>query len=367
DSVCADDSRPNIVIILADDMGFSDPGCFGGEIDTPNIDRLAAGGVRFTEFYNCARCCPTRASLMTGLYPHQVGLVFNGRSLKKNCVTIAEALRLAGYQTAMVGKWHLTHTTVLSDPALHQRWLDHRYDPGIPFGPIDTYPANRGFQRYYGVIWGVIDYFDPFSLVEGTTPVADVPDDYYFTNAITDKAVGYLKEMADDDRPFFLYFAHCAPHWPLHALPEDIAKYRGKYDEGWDALRKRRFARQVAMGLFDPANTPLPPVMTRGREWDALSPEEKAFQAAKMETHAAMVDRVDQSIGRVIDTLRETGELDNTLIFFLSDNGASPEVPQRPGYDRSSQTRDGKPILYSGFDRPGPETTYTGIGPAWAN
>jgi arylsulfatase len=360
-------SRPNIIIVLADDMGFSDTGCFGGEIHTPNLNRLAANGLRFTQFYNCARCCPTRASLMTGQYPHKVGLVQNGRDLTRNGITIAEALSQAGYQTAMAGKWHLSRTVPMADRKLHQKWLDHQYHPGHPFAPLETYPANRGFEKHYGVIWGVINYFDPFSLVDGTKAVESVPDDYYFTDVITKKSVEYIKEFSRTNKPFFLYIAHCAPHWPLHARPEDIAKYKDTYIEGWDKLRLDRYQRMLKAGLFDKKNTPLPPIQDRGKKWHQLSDKEKHFQAAKMSVHAAMVDRIDQGIGAIISVLKATGQMDNTIIFFLSDNGASPEVLRQPGYDRSSQTRDGREIQYKGIYEPGPETTYTCIGPAWAS
>lgn len=359
--------KPNILLIMADDMGFSDAGCYGGEIQTPNIDSLANNGLRFTQFYNCARCCPTRASLMTGQYPHQVGLNLNGQNLSRNGVTIAEALGLAGYNTAMSGKWHLSETKPLKDAALHQKWLDHQYDPGVPFAPVETYPINRGFDRYYGNIWGVVDYFDPFSLVEGEEPIDAVPEDYYITDAINNHAVEYINQLSGGDDPFFLYVAHCAPHWPLHALEEDIEKYKDAYLGGWDELRRTRYERMVKMGLIDEANTPLPPVQSQGMEWDSLTDKEKRFQAGKMAAHAAMVDRMDQGIGRILDALRQNGELDNTVIFFLVDNGASPEIMTRPGYDRTSQTREGEEVLYSGFEHTGPETTYGGIGPAWAN
>lgn len=359
--------RPNIVIIMADDMGFSDIGCFGGEIQTPNLDKLAANGLRFTQFYNCARCCPTRASLMTGQYPHKVGLDRNGQSLTRSGITIAEALEQAGYNTAMAGKWHLSRTNTLKDPKLHQKWLDHQYDPGHPFAPLETYPVNRGFDKHYGVIWGVIDYFDPFSLVEGTRAVENVPEDYYFTDAINEKSGQYIRELGRSDKPFFLYVAHCAPHWPLHARPEDIAKYKDTYKDGWDKLRLDRYGRMIEMGLFKKENTPLPPIQDRGRKWAQLPVQEKSLQALKMAVHAAMVDRLDQGVGKIIEALKQTGQLDNTIIFFLSDNGASPEVPGGPGYDRSSQTRAGRKIRYKGISKPGPETTYTGIGAPWAS
>ncbi len=361
--------RPNILILMADDMGFSDAGCFGGEIATPNLDRLAANGLRFTQFYNCARCCPTRASLLTGLYPHQVGLVLNGRNLARNGVTIAEALKGAGYQTAMAGKWHLSQTIPLSNKALHQKWLDHQYDPDVPFAPLETYPANRGFDKHYGVIWGVIDHFDPFSLVEGTKTVKEVPHDYYFTDAITNKSVEYIRELSKSEKPFFLYLAYCDPHWPLHARPEDIAKYKDTYKDGWEKLRRDRYKRILKMGLFRKENTPLPPIQGWGKPWDELTEQEKAFQSAKMSVHAAMIDRIDQGIGKIVDALQETGCFETTLILFLSDNGASPETPREPGYDRSSQTRDGRTMHYRNIPpaEVGMETSYCGIGSHWSS
>jgi len=362
-------ARPNIVLIMVDDMGFSDAGCYGGEIETPNLDRLAAGGVRFTQFYNCARCCPTRASLMTGQYPHMVGLARNGRSLTRNGITIAEALKQAGYNTAMVGKWHLSQTPVLQDKELHQKWLDHQYDPGRPFAPIQTYPVNRGFDKHYGIVWGVINHFDPFSLVDGTNPVEHVSKDYYFTDAITDKSVQYIRDIGDSSRPFFLYVAYTAPHWPLHARPEDIGKYRDTYTGGWHKLRRDRFRRQLEMGLFDKANTPLPAVQDQGTTWKSLSKTERTYQSQKMAVHAAMVDRVDQSAGQILRALEKAAKMDDTLILFLSDNGASPEVPHGPGYDRTGQTRDGRAVKYRNIplDELGSERSYTGIGGPWAS
>jgi arylsulfatase A-like enzyme len=361
------EDKPNIILIMVDDMGYSDLGCYGGEIRTPNIDNLAKNGLRFTQFYNTSRCCPTRASIMTGLYPHQVGLVVNGRSLTRDGITIAEALKPAGYQTGMVGKWHLSKTIQVKDNTLHQKWLDHQYDPKQPFGPIETYPVNRGFEKFYGVIWGVVNYFDPFSLVEGDKPVPTVPEDYYITDAKTEKSSEYIKDFNQKKNPFFLYIAFTAPHWPLHARAEEIERYKGRYNGGWDRLRKERYERMLSMGLVDHERYPLPPVQVRDKSWDELSKEEKAFESAKMETHAAMIDRVDQGIEKIIQTLKDCKEYENTVIFFLSDNGASPEIMYRPGYDRSSQTRDGRIIRYMGFDRPGPETTYACIGQPWSS
>ena len=362
------EDRPNVVVIMLDDMGFSDPGCFGGEIDTPNIDRLAENGLRFTRFYNAARCCPTRAALLTGLYPHQVNMGRNGRSLGRSGVTLAEALGRAGYQTAMSGKWHLSVMDPLRPRSRQLKWLNHRGFSGRPFAPLDTYPVNRGFDRHYGTIWGVVNYFDPYSLVDGTEPVREVPDDYYVTDALSRRAAEYVGDMAERDAPFFLYVAHFAPHWPLHAPEETIAKYEGRYSAGWHELRQSRYRRQVEMGLIDAGTHPLPALMGRGKHWDELSRERQKLEARRMAVHAAMVDRADRGIGTVIESLREAGELDNTVIFVLSDNGASPERYVRPGLDRPSRTREGEKIRYEpGTFMPGPETTWGYFGSYWAN
>lgn len=360
--------RPNIIVMMVDDMGFSDPGCYGGEVDTPNINSLAENGLRFTRFHNCARCCPTRASLLTGQYPHEVGLVRNGQSLSRSGVTIPEALQPAGYNTAMAGKWHLSFTPVLKGDR-HMLWLDHQIQHE-PYAPLESYPVNRGFDKHYGVIWGVIDHFDPFTLVEGTQAVKEVPEGYFFADAITDKAIEYIKEFAETDKPFFLYYAHCAPHWPLHAKPKDIQKYKGKFDGGWEKMRQDRYKRQLEMGLFDKKTAPLPPFEEGCRKWDDLPEDEKAYQRRKMEVHAAMIDCIDQNLGRVLQTLKDTGQFDNTLILFLSDNGASPESYPQPGYDRPSMTRDGRKVLYNRaapLETIGTETSCCGIGQSWAN
>lgn len=365
-------ARPNVVLIVADDLGYSDVGMFGGEIHTPNIDALAKGGLRFSNFYNASRCSPTRASLLTGQYPHRVNLAANGRDLGKNGVTIAEALGSAGYNTAMAGKWHLSRTPELASNDQQMKWLAHQLDPGVPFSPdVSTYPINRGFQHHYGIIWGVANYFDPFSLVDGTTPVASVPNGYYITNAITQKSVEYIQGFAQEPKPFFLYVAFTAPHFPLHALPEDIAKYEGVYDAGWTPIRNARYARQVELGLFDQANTPLP--ATQANDWTALSQAQKTYLSNAMQTHAAMVDRVDQGVGSIVDALTKAGALDNTLVLFISDNGASGEIYLSPGFDRPSMTRQGDTVVYCGgqaacsYAQPGDQKTYSYIGPSWAN
>ena len=302
--------RPNIILILADDMGFSDIGCYGSEIATPNLDRLAGNGARFSSFYNCARCCPTRASLLTGLYPHQAGVGhmtgpafdygtpgYQGR-LADNTATIAEALRPAGYRTLMAGKWHLGD------------------GPGL-------LPPDRGFDRYLGIVGGATSYFWP-KLVSGREPVA-TPADCYTTDLFTDAALGFVREARADRRQYFLYLAYNAPHWPLHARPEDIEKYEGRYAGGWDKLRAERHERQKSIGIVDP-RWPLSPRDPKVPAWDSLSAEQRKKMSRKMAVYAAMVDRLDQNIGRVVADVTAAGELDNTLILFLSDNGACAEV-----------------------------------------
>jgi arylsulfatase A-like enzyme len=368
--VAAQKQQPNIIIIMADDLGCSDLGCYGGEINTPNLDRLAKNGLRMNNFYNNARCCPTRASLLTGQYAHKVGLANNGNALTKNSATIAELLKDNGYQTGMVGKWHLSDDVQQPTKEAQLKWLNHQAFQNSNFASLESYPINRGFQKHYGVIWGVVDYFDPFSLVDGEKPVKNVPKDYYITDALTDKSVEYIKEFTTKSNPYFLYLAYTAPHWPVQARPEDIAKYRDTYKIGWDEIRKQRYSRMVKMRLIDPATTPLLEVMGKMGEWAKLSEIEKEKQAAKMAAHAAMVDRLDQGVGQILKTLEETKTLDNTLIIFLADNGASPEIPNVPGYDRPSQTRDGQTLQYDkevAMANIGKEISYTGIGSNWAN
>ncbi len=370
-------SRPNVVLILADDLGYSDLGCYGGEIRTPNLDRLAAGGLRFTQFYNCGRCCPTRAALMTGLYPHQAGVGhmtfdrgtpgYRGR-LTENAVTIAEVLKDAGYRTLMAGKWHLS---VTQDSPRNAAWVSHRLDLGR-FSDPATYPVSRGFDEHFGTIWGVVDYYDPFSLVRGTEPVPTVPDGFYYTDALTDEAVRMIGASAPAAKsgttPFFLYLAYTAPHWPLHAPEEEIAMYAGVYACGWPAVRQARYERMTQLGLFDPATAPLP-APAPGPPW--ADERHAAWESRALATHAAMVTRMDAGIGRVIAELERQGIAGETLVLFLSDNGASPERIGSAGFDRPSHTRDGREIVYPQPNDPGPptgpETTFAGIGRRWAN
>ena len=338
--------RPNIVLILADDMGYSDLGCYGGEIATPNLDRLAARGMKFTQFYNAARCCPTRAALLTGLYPHQTGVghmtanrgwpAYQGY-LNDQCVTLAEALKGAGYQTCMSGKWH-----VGNDPAHH--------------------PIQRGFQHYYGLIPGSGNYFLPETgtIWENDAPV-QVPQDgsWYATDAYSDYAANFIgKAAARSHDPFFLYLSYTAPHYPLQAWPEDIAKYRGRYRKGWDQLREERYRRLLDLGMID-ARWPLSPRDGRNRPWEELSEEEKDWRDELMAVYAAMVDRLDQVIGQVMAKLKEVGAEENTLVTFVSDNGACPYTNMWGDQPRTdSQGR----IIPVG----GPQATYA-YGWEWAN
>lgn len=362
------EQQPNILIIMADDLGYSDLGCYGGEIETPNLDALAQAGLRFRNFYNTARCCPTRAALLTGQYQHKVGLAKNGRSLNRNGITIAEVLKTSNYQTGMVGKWHLTQARPLPDPKEHLKWLNHQSYQSRDFGELATYPTQRGFDKFYGIIWGVVDYFDPFSLVDGEKPVKEHSADYYITDDLTRKSVQYINSFAKKEEPFFLYVAYTAPHWPIHALPEDIKKYENTYQDGWEFLQQKRYQRQIELGLVNPQTHPLNPL--EGRKWETLSKEEKEFNTRKMAVHAAMVDRVDQSVGEIVEALKKNRQLEHTLILFLADNGASPEIPTAPGYDRNSETRQGNKVNFQDnipLEELGSQTSYTGIGPEWAN
>ncbi len=368
------DRRPNVIIILADDLGFSDLGCYGGEIQTPNLDRLAENGLRFNNFYNAGRSCPTRASLLTGVYQHQAGIgrmTFDNHlpgyrgTLSSNAVTIAEVLQTAGYQTGMVGKWHVVETPLRPD---QREWLAHQvfYDE---FADKSNYPTRRGFDDFYGTIYGVVDYFDPFSLVDGEEPVRNVPEGYYITDDLSRKAVDYVNKYAKEEAPFFLYLSYTAPHWPLHARPEDIEKYKETYKAGWDAIRDQRYRRIEQLGIFPRQKDFLSPRQFQDKWEDNPHAE---WDARAMAVHAAMVDRMDQGIGLVLEALEKNGQMENTLILFLSDNGCSNENCQSypPGEnDRPDMTRDGRAIVYPKKKEvmPGAETTYASIGPKWAN
>jgi arylsulfatase len=306
--------QPNIAVILVDDMGFSDIGCYGSEIPTPNLDRLAAGGLRFTQFYNTGRCCPTRASLLTGLYSHQAGVGHMTQDrgedgyrgdLNARCVTIAEVLRSAGYRTAMAGKWHVTKFVDASDVTKKHNW-----------------PLQRGFDHYFGIIQGAADYFCPKPLTLENENVQP-GEGFYSTDAFVDHALQFISQ-GDKRKPFFLYLAFNAPHFPLMAPADEIAKFRGKYKIGWDALRQQRRARQIELGIVDKA-WPLSPRPQEVSAWDSLPAEQQDRFDHIMAIYAAVVSHMDTAVGRLVDSLRQRGEIDNTLLFFLSDNGANAE------------------------------------------
>ncbi|MEQ8789092.1 MAG: arylsulfatase [Pirellulaceae bacterium] len=344
--------RPNIVVILADDLGYSDLGCYGGEIATPNLDRLAAGGLRFTQFYNTARCWPTRGALLTGFYAQQIrrdslpGIPSGGRGVRpKWARLLPDMLAPFGYRSYHSGKWH-----------------------------VDGMPLENGFAHSY-YLRDQGRFFNPKVHYEDDEklPPVEPGSDFYGTVAIADHAVKYLKghEKEHAGKPFFLYLAFTAPHFPLHALPEDVAKYHDTYRRDWEQVRAARFKRQQEMGLVDgklseverevgpPYHFPEalktlgPGEVNRPLPWSELTDEQRAFQSAKMAIHAAMVDRVDQEIGRVLAQLEAMQALDNTLICFLSDNGASAEIMVRDdGHDPQAA--------------PGSAGTYLCLGPGWS-
>lgn len=366
--------RPNIIVIMVDDMGFSDIGSYGSEINTPNLDRLAFQGVRFSQFYNAGRCCPSRAALLTGLYSHQAGIghmideytapirqKLNSPAytdhLSERCRTIAERLKESGYQTFMTGKWHVGKSTP---------------------------PEKRGFDRSYALINGACNYFDPTfdpgvgmvktTITEDGHPQKTFDEGYYTTDVFTDKAISFIKS-AESDRPYFLYLAYNAPHWPLHAPSEDIAKYTGKYLIGWHSIRDRRFKKLKQLGVLRPQDQiALTARDSRIPEWDDIGAKDswrsgvidvaqhanvltwekvtdKNHWDRRMAVYAAQIDRVDQNIGKLISLLDGRGELENTLIIFLSDNGAADEHPYRGEQDA--------PI--------GSRQSYMAYGTGWAN
>ena len=350
--------RPNLVLILADDLGYSDLGCYGGEIETTNLDALAAGGLKFARFYNAGRCCPTRASLLTGVFPHQAGIGhmtydagepgYRG-DLNADTATMAEALKAAGYRTGMFGKWHLTpHTKPDSDQG--------------------NWPGQRGFDRFYGTLPGYGSLWNPAGLYDDNEAVvADAS--FYYTYTITDQAIEFVEQP--DEAPFFLYLAYTAPHYPLHAREETIRKYDGVYDAGWDKLRERRFERLQALGLM-PASAVLHPRDEGSIPWEEDS--NQAWQANRMQAFAAMVDEMDQAIGRLRDVIDE-----NTLVVFLSDNGGSPEGHLNNTIERMEKpwvsslipaaARDGTPMISGDIPgvNPGPEHTFGAYGLRWAS
>lgn len=314
-----EDEKANIIVILADDMGYSDIGCYGGEIQTPNIDSLGNAGIRFTQFYNSSRCCPSRASLLTGVYSHNTGMGWMTASnlgepgytgdLNNQCITIPQLLKKGGYQTYMSGKWHVTHEEFTKENASKHNW-----------------PLQRGFDRFFGTIKGGGDYFDPPSLTVDNQQI-DAPKGFYYTDAISDSAAAYINyhHQKHQGSPFFMYVAYTAPHWPLHAKPEDIKKYMGKYMKGWDSLRVERYLRMLELGILD-TNAMLPVRDPEVPSWESQSDEEKKWWDMRMAIYAAQMDCMDKGIGRITKTLKTTSQFENTIILFLSDNGACDEA-----------------------------------------
>ena len=344
----AQESRPNIVVIISDDMGYSDVSCYGGEIATPNIDSLAVGGLRYTNYYVNNMCTVTRASLMTGNYPH----VARPRGvLSERCVTAPELLRRAGYTTLMVGKWHLGN-----------RQRDGEGSPG-----------DRGFDHWYGIPGGAASFFDPDLLTRDGADVsgeARTDPDYYFTDALSDEATRMVTEALDHDaeRPFFLYMAYTAAHWPLHARESDIAKHRGAFADGWDVLRERRHAKMLSSGIID-QRFKLSPRHPLVPAWEDV--EHPAWQQRRMEVYAAQITVMDEGIGRLIKLLKEREVLDDTLILYMHDNGACHVEygKNRKGSFLPEKTRDGRPMRPGNLPEimPGPEDTYQSVGYGWAN
>ncbi len=373
--------RPNIIVILSDDMGYSDIGCYGSEIQTPTLDTLANEGLRFSQFYNTARCCPTRACLLTGLYPHQAGIghmvtgsydisKFPGfqMGLNQQCQTIAEVLKPAGYETYMTGKWHVCHN--IRPDGLKKNW-----------------PRQRGFDHFYGTITGAGSFYDPAALCRDNTLITPEndpkyqPESYYYTDAIGDNAVRFLNQHQEQsaDTPFFMYVAFTAAHWPMHALPEDIAKYEGVYDKGFADIREKRLARLKQIGLIDPSWE----MSEQAGDWPKTN--HKPWEIRNMEVYAAMIDRMDQNIAKITTNLKESGDLDNTVIFFMQDNGGCAEGVGR-GRDKNLPaarpamakdelqldiipkfTRDGRPVRHGPETMPGADDTYIAYGRDWAN
>lgn len=328
--------RPNILLILADDLGYSDIGSFGGEIATPNLDRLATNGIRFVQMHNTSKCFPSRACLLTGLYAQQVGYDKNFKTPLANATTLGAVMKSAGYRTLFSGKHHGVEN-----------------------------PFTFGFDRYYGLIDGACNHFNPGVQREGEGKPAqkkadrlwgidsisyqpyNPPKDFYTTDYFTKYALDWLEDYRNEEQPFFLYLAYTAPHDPLMAWPEDIEKYRGKYDAGYEEIRKRRFEKQQLNGLISDTVQLSQPTH---RSWDSLSDEEKEEESMKMTVYAAMIDRLDQNIGKVLSKLDSLGKLENTLVIFLSDNGSSAEV-----------------VKLDGSGEIGTLTRWTSLGEDWAN
>jgi arylsulfatase A-like enzyme len=372
------DTRPNIIVIMGDDMGYSDIGCYGSEIKTPTLDSLAKNGLRYTSFYNTGRCCPTRASLMSGLYAHQAGV---GRMMgddgvdgyrgefSHNAVSIAEFLKTAGYRTYMAGKWHITKETRSN-------------------GKKINWPRQRGFDRFYGTIHGAGSFFDPNTLTRDNTFISPEndhlykPKEYYYTDAISDNSVMFINDhnKKHSQQPFLMYVSYTAAHWPMHALEKDIAKYKGHYDAGYESIRKARYEKMIKIGSIENWALSKAP-----RLWKDCPEKEKAWELRCMEVYAAMIDSMDQGIGRIVSTLKKNGQFDNTLILFFQDNGGCHESYGRGGQGNKEtdiipmakdelqrrmvprRSRDGRPVKMGKSFMPGPTNTFIAYGMYWAN
>ena len=331
--------RPNILIILTDDMGFSDLGCFGGEIETPHLDALAAGGLRFTEFHNTARCWPTRATLLSGRYSNR---------LSKKQITIAQALKSAGYQTAMAGKWHLGRN------------------------PKQDGPIQRGFDAFYGTMIGAGSFWNPMSLTRNTQPISPDGKNFYYTDRIGEEASRQIEHFAGSEAPFFQYVAFTAAHWPLHAPEQTIQKYLARYESGWDQLRQDRYARMLKMGIIDQRIWPLPDREPGVRSWQ--SAKHKPWHVRNMAIYAAMVDHMDQAVGKIVGSLKRTGQFDNTLIVYFHDNGACAEHLSGNGWNTANNIlkwakENGTTVAVGDqYDIPmGGPLTYGSVGHNWAH
>jgi arylsulfatase len=351
------DPRPDVIVILVDDLGFSDLACYGGEIPTPNLDSLAARGARLSSFYTTPRCSPTRAALLTGRPSHEVGIGVLTRpvgyrgSLDPQVSTLASMLSDAGYATALTGKWHLSSQVQTAD---------------------ETWPTRRGFDRFYGIIGGGTSYFSPKAFFRGEENAESdaLRPDFYLTDALADDAVAFVREQSAMDSRYFLYLALTAPHWPLQAPDDDIRDQSGRYDEGWDVLRERRRARQAELGLFP---QPFEPASRDDAEPAWPDAPEPTWQASRMEVYAAQVVAMDRAIGRLLDALDTAGRFDDTLLLFLSDNGAEAmEIPlgrRFAPHVTPERTRAGEPVSIGNDPSivPGGEGTYASYGRAWAN
>jgi len=358
--------RPNIIVIMVDDMGFSDISSYGGEISTPNLNQLAENGLRFTQFYNAGRCCPSRASLQTGLYAHKTGLGYMTAQdyglpgyradLSLDCITIAEALKMAGYGTYAAGKWHVNR--------------DFGQD-----GPKHNWPLQRGYDKFFGTLIAAGSYWNPLTLVEGNDYI-EPEADFYYTEAITEKAVEYINQH-EDTAPFFLYVAYTATHWPLHAREQAIAKYKGRFSKGWDQLRLERYERMINMGVID-SSWQLSPRDEHAVPWEHV--KNQAWQQTRMEAYAGTIDHVDTGVGELVQALKSKGAFDNTIIFFLSDNGGDYTEHLNGEIGNTGKpwgimryvplrTKDGDPVIAGDFPgiALGPENTYGSYGLIWAN